>query len=247
MILAALSRLLPPGPLVGVLRHPGHAPALAPSPAGSVPDLPTRPAWPATDRPAAARVDPASGPGQSNLGPSPRLGRACPAGLPDRGQYRVEGPAPRRSRPRTATVRADLDAVPHRPGRTILACDFFTVDTVFFKRIYVLFFLELATRRVHVAGATEPPGNLEAPKPAKVGVMPAPRKYSDEIKDRAVRMVIQIRRESGQRQGAVAAVAAKLGINRETLRGWVRQAEVDQGQRPGISTATQDPMPRNLS
>jgi len=77
---------------------------------------------------------------------------------------------------------------------------------------------------------------LEAPKLAKVGVMPAPRKYSDEIKDRAVRMVLQVRRESGQRAGAVAAVAAKLGINRETLRGWVRQAEVDSGQRPGMST-----------
>jgi transposase len=66
--------------------------------------------------------------------------------------------------------------------------------------------------------------------------MPAPRKYSDEIKDRAVRMVLQIQRESGRRQGAVAAVAAKLGINRETLRNWVRQAEVDSGTRPGTST-----------
>jgi transposase len=67
--------------------------------------------------------------------------------------------------------------------------------------------------------------------------MPAPRKYSDEIKDRAVRMVFQVRRESGQRQGAIAGVAAKLGINRETLRGWVRQAEVDAGARPGTSSA----------
>jgi transposase len=41
--------------------------------------------------------------------------------------------------------------------------------------------------------------------------MPAPRKYSDEIKDRAVRMVFQVRRESGQRPGAVAAVAARRG------------------------------------
>ena len=67
--------------------------------------------------------------------------------------------------------------------------------------------------------------------------MPAPRKYSEEIKDRAVRMVFQVRQESGQRQGAVAAVAAKLGVNRETLRNWIRQAEIDGGQRPGISTA----------
>jgi transposase len=67
--------------------------------------------------------------------------------------------------------------------------------------------------------------------------MPASRKYSDEIKDRAVRLVFQIRRESGQRQGAVAAVAAKLAVNRETLRNWVRQAEIDGGQRPGTSTS----------
>src|ERR1700716_1481112 len=67
--------------------------------------------------------------------------------------------------------------------------------------------------------------------------MPAPRKYSDELRDRAVRMVLQIQRESGRRQGAVAAVAAKLGVNRETLRNWVRQAETDSGQRPGTSTA----------
>ena len=66
--------------------------------------------------------------------------------------------------------------------------------------------------------------------------MAAPKKYSDELRDRAVRMVFQVQRESGRRQGAVAGVAAKLGVNRETLRNWVRQAEVDSGQRPGMST-----------
>jgi transposase len=66
--------------------------------------------------------------------------------------------------------------------------------------------------------------------------MPARRKYSDELRQRAVRMVFQIQRESGQSKGAVAGVAAKLGINRETLRNWVRQAEVDAGQRLGTSS-----------
>jgi transposase len=67
--------------------------------------------------------------------------------------------------------------------------------------------------------------------------MPAPRKYPDEVRERAVRMVFQIREESGQQQGAVARVADRLGINRETLRNWVKQAEIDGGQRPGTSTA----------
>ena len=66
--------------------------------------------------------------------------------------------------------------------------------------------------------------------------MPAPRKYPDEVRERAVRMVFEIRQESGQQQGAVARVADRLNINRETLRNWVRQAEVDGGQRPGTST-----------
>jgi transposase len=63
--------------------------------------------------------------------------------------------------------------------------------------------------------------------------MPAPRKYPDEVRERAVRMVFEIREESGQQQGAIARVADRLGVNRETLRGWVRQAEVDGGEASG--------------
>jgi putative transposase len=59
-------------------------------------------------------------------------------------------PAPRRAGP---TWQQFLTAQAH----SILACDFFTVDTVFLKRIYVLFFLELATRQVHVVGVTAHP------------------------------------------------------------------------------------------
>src|SRR6266545_2968328 len=59
-------------------------------------------------------------------------------------------PAPRRSGP---TWKQFLTAQAH----AILACDFFTVDTVFLKRIYVLFFIQIGTRQVHVAGVTAHP------------------------------------------------------------------------------------------
>jgi transposase InsO family protein len=59
-------------------------------------------------------------------------------------------PAPRRSGP---TWKQFLTA----QARTMLACDFFTVDTVLFKRIYVLFFVQIATREVHVVGVTAHP------------------------------------------------------------------------------------------
>jgi transposase InsO family protein len=59
-------------------------------------------------------------------------------------------PAPRRAGP-------TWKQFPTTQALTIVACDFFTVDTVFLKRIYVLFFLELAARRVHVVGVTAHP------------------------------------------------------------------------------------------
>jgi transposase len=67
--------------------------------------------------------------------------------------------------------------------------------------------------------------------------MSAPRKYPQELRDRAVRMVFEVREQTGERLGAIARVGDQLGVNRETLRNWVKQAEVDGGQRPGIPTA----------
>ena len=69
--------------------------------------------------------------------------------------------------------------------------------------------------------------------------MPAPRKYPDELRARAVRMVFEVRERTGQRLGAIARVGDQLGVHKETLRNWVRQAEIDGGQRPGVTTLDQ--------
>ncbi len=66
--------------------------------------------------------------------------------------------------------------------------------------------------------------------------MPAPRKYPDELRGRATRMVVEARRNPATRPGAIARIGDQLGINRETLRNWVTQAEVDAGDRPGTTT-----------
>jgi transposase len=66
---------------------------------------------------------------------------------------------------------------------------------------------------------------------AKETMMPAPRKYPPEFRERAVRLV----REDGQ-HGAIARIADQLGVNRETLRNWVRQAQVDDGERSGTTS-----------
>jgi transposase len=66
--------------------------------------------------------------------------------------------------------------------------------------------------------------------------MAAPRKYPDELRERAVRLAVEARRDPATRPGALARVGKQLGINPETLRNWVTQAEIDDGVRPGTTT-----------
>ncbi len=69
--------------------------------------------------------------------------------------------------------------------------------------------------------------------------MAAPRKYPQELRDRAQRLVVEARREepSLSVSAAVARIGPRVGVNADTLRGWVKQAAVDAGERPGLTTA----------
>jgi transposase len=62
------------------------------------------------------------------------------------------------------------------------------------------------------------------------------RRYTRTQKEQAIRLVRQIREETGERHGAVQRVARQLGFGVETVRKWVNQADVDAGARAGTTT-----------
>jgi transposase len=66
--------------------------------------------------------------------------------------------------------------------------------------------------------------------------MGRPSKYSPELRERAVRLVQEHTAEYGSQWAAIRSVGEKLGCSVEALRRWVRQAERDAGQRPGLTT-----------
>jgi len=67
--------------------------------------------------------------------------------------------------------------------------------------------------------------------------MPAQRKYPEELRERAVKMVFEIREREGKGHGEIARVGRQLGVHPEAVRTWIRQREIDGGQRPGTTTS----------
>jgi transposase len=70
--------------------------------------------------------------------------------------------------------------------------------------------------------------------------MARPKKYPQELRERAVRMVAEHRGEHPSEWAAMVSIAGKLGMTPETLRKWVRIHEVDAGTRQGITTAERE-------
>ena len=66
---------------------------------------------------------------------------------------------------------------------------------------------------------------------------PTTRRYTPDEKAQAVRLVQQMRAERGVEHGCIERVAKQLGYGTESVRNWVRQADVDDGVKPGTTTA----------
>ena len=69
--------------------------------------------------------------------------------------------------------------------------------------------------------------------------MPAPRKYPAELRERAVRLVLEAREQEPELSlnAAVLRIGPRVGVNKDTLRGWYKQAEIDVGRRSGRTTS----------
>jgi transposase len=70
------------------------------------------------------------------------------------------------------------------------------------------------------------------------------KRYPPELKERAVRMVKELRLQDPHDKAVISRVARQLGVGDESLRSWVKQSEIDSGQRAGLSTEEQAELKR---
>jgi transposase-like protein len=68
--------------------------------------------------------------------------------------------------------------------------------------------------------------------------VPAPRKYPNELRERAQRLVVEARQQDPELSlnQVVKRIGERVGVNPDTLRGWCKQAAIDRGERPGTTT-----------
>ena len=66
------------------------------------------------------------------------------------------------------------------------------------------------------------------------------KRYSPEVRERAVRMVFEHEHAHASQWAAIVSFAAKIGCTSETLRIWVRRSEVDEGRRPGVTSGERE-------
>ena len=66
------------------------------------------------------------------------------------------------------------------------------------------------------------------------------KKYPKEVKERAIRLVFEHQDEHNSQWQAIVSIATKLGMTPETLRTWVKQAEIDEGYREGLTTSDKE-------
>jgi putative transposase len=149
----------------------------------------------------------------------------------------VGHPAPRRRRSRTDALGGLLAAVSPRPQATgVLAVDFFTVDTVLLKRLYVLFVLDVATRRVDVLGVT--------PHPVDDWVTQQARSLLMGLDDRVGRFRLLLRDRDTKFTAAFDAVFTAEGIR--VLRTPVRAPQVNAYAERWVGTVRRELLDRML-
>jgi len=73
---------------------------------------------------------------------------------------------------------------------------------------------------------------------------PTTKRYPPELKGRAVRMVLDLREQDPHDKTVISRVARQLGVGHESLRSWVKRADVDAGKRPGLTTEEQAELKR---